>query len=302
MIRFPMFLCAALAASLSLSAQTADLRLTHTSFFPGFQPAGHGAANVGFENDGPGTDSNVTLTVTVTGSTDISLGHSGTSGGTCTTTPAASSATMVCTYPSIAGVNNEIINILAAMTGPTVPVVNASITSDTPDQNPANNTVSFPLEVNYADVAVTKSAPASVPAGTDLTYTITIGAPGASQTAAVQTVTLTDTLPTSLSFVSLTQTGGPAYSCTTGQTITCTNDVPTSQTATFSLVAHVNATSGTIMNTASGSSTIFDPDTTNNSSTATTTVTPGAVPTLSEWSLIALGMALAIGGALLIRR
>jgi uncharacterized repeat protein (TIGR01451 family) len=298
MVRIPLFLRAALAASLlPLAAQAADLRLTHFSFFPGLQPAGHGAANVGFQNDGPGTASNVTLTVTVTGSTDITLGHAGTSGGTCVTTPGANSATIVCTYPSIGGVNDETITISAAMTGTTVPVVNASITSDTPDENPANNTLTFPLDINYADVTVTKSGPASVQSGTDVTYTITIAAPGAVQSATSQSVTLTDTLPSSLSFVSLTQTGGPTYICTTGQTISCTNGVPIAQTATFSLVAHVNATSGTIANTASGSTTTFDPDTTNNSATSTTTVTPAAVPTLSEWALFALAGALALVAA-----
>lgn len=121
MTRFQLSLCAALAASLlALSAQAADLRLTHTSFFPGFQPAGRGAAMVGFENDsGPQAATNVTLTVTVTGSDDISLQHGGTSGGTCNTTTGTNSATIVCTYPSVGGANTESISISAAMTGST---------------------------------------------------------------------------------------------------------------------------------------------------------------------------------------
>lgn len=182
-----------------------------------------------------------------------------------------------------------------------MPVVSASITSDPPEPTPANNTLTFPLEVNHADVAVTKSAPATVQSGTDLTYILTIAAPGTNAAAAAGTVTLTDTLPASLSFVSLTQTAGPTYACTTGQTITCIGGAPVAQTATFSVVAHVNATNGTVANTATGSSNIFDPDMTNNSATASTTVTPAPVPTLSEWSLIALGVALALGGALLVR-
>jgi uncharacterized repeat protein (TIGR01451 family) len=306
MSRSMLFVCAALAASL-LSTQaaqgavaSADLRLTRTSFPAEFQAAGHGAANVGFQNDGPNTATNVTWTVTVTGSSDIFLEEGGTGGATCNTTSGANSATIVCTFPSVGSVNDDLINISARMTSTSPITVHATITSDTPDPNPANNDFTFPLVIDYADVAVTKTAPASVQSGTNLTYTITIDASGGGEASTPKTVTLTDTLPASLSFISLTQNSGFAYACTTGQTITCTHSAPTSA-ASFTLVAHVNATSGSITNTASGSSTLFDPDTTNNSSSATTTVTP-AVPTLSEWSLIAFGFALAIGGALLVRR
>lgn len=308
MFRYPILAFAALAAFLLATSPaqgavaSADLRLTHFSFSPALQPAGRGAANVGFQNDGPSSATNVTWTVTVSGSSDITLSEGGSGGASCNTTTGATSATIVCTFATVGGVNDDLISISAAMTSTSPITVHATITSATPDPNPANNDLTFPLDVNHADVAVTKTAPATVQSGTNLTYTLTIDAPGSYEGSPAQTVTLTDTLPASLSFVSLTQTSGPTYACTTGQTITCTNGAPTTGPASFALVAHVNATSGSIANTANGSSTLFDPDTTNNSATATTTVTPGAVPTLSEWSLIALGMALAIGGALLIRR
>src|SRR5262249_22729248 len=69
-----------------------------------------------------------------------------------------------------------------------------------------------------ADLAVTMSAPASVVAGNNVSYTITVTNNGPSD---AQTVSWTDTLPANTSFVSLNQGSGPAFTCATGSTMTC---------------------------------------------------------------------------------
>jgi hypothetical protein len=56
-----------------------------------------------------------------------------------------------------------------------------------------------------------------------------------------------------------------------------------------------------IRNTASVTADQYDPDLTNNSSTADISEVP-AVPTLSDWGLVLLGFALALAGARALRR
>jgi hypothetical protein len=56
-----------------------------------------------------------------------------------------------------------------------------------------------------------------------------------------------------------------------------------------------------IRNTASVTADQYDPDLTNNNSSADISDVP-AVPTLSEWALMLLGITLALGGARALRR
>src|SRR5207253_7411749 len=136
-----------------------------------------------------------------------------------------------------------------------------------------------PVPVNFVEAGVTKSGPASAIAGNNITYHLSISGPSSSDFPAYD-VTLTDTLPAGLSFVSLTQTGGPTYSCTTGQTISCTRSIPITTPATFDLVAKVTAASGSIVNTATASAQSFDPISANNSASVTTAIVAAPVPTL----------------------
>ena len=133
-----------------------------------------------------------------------------------------------------------------------------------------------------ADVFVTKTGNATVDAGSNLTYNITVFNAGPDD---ADNVSISDTLPAGTLFVTASQTGGPAFSCTTppvgsGGTVTC--DVallPALAPATFSLTVLVpaDAASGLVgTNTATVTSTTPDPDTANNSSSVTTTVATSA--------------------------
>jgi uncharacterized repeat protein (TIGR01451 family) len=136
-----------------------------------------------------------------------------------------------------------------------------------------------------ADLSVTKSAPATAAAGTDITYSLTISdlGPDASNGA-----TITDPLPAGLTFVSITQDSGPAFTCSTpgpgsGGTVECSlATFPAGASATFTLVAHIpsGATPGTFITNTATASTPFPtgtPDSTdeNNSASAATLVTGG---------------------------
>lgn len=129
-----------------------------------------------------------------------------------------------------------------------------------------------------ADLAVTKSGPATIIAGNNITYAVTVANNGPFD---AQSVTLSDTLPVGTTFVSEAQNTGPAFTCTnpavggTGSVSCAITTLASSASATFSLVFNVNANvaaGSTISNTASASSSTSDPTPGNNSQSASATV------------------------------
>jgi uncharacterized repeat protein (TIGR01451 family) len=126
-----------------------------------------------------------------------------------------------------------------------------------------------------ADIAVTKTGPASVSAGGSVSYGIGLANNGPDP---APSTTLTDALPAGTTFVSLAQTSGPAFTCTTpavgaAGTVSCSiATLAPGASAAFTLVAQAGSgTAGTtIANTASGSSAETDPNPANNSATAST--------------------------------
>lgn len=128
------------------------------------------------------------------------------------------------------------------------------------------------------DLAVTKTGPLEVKSGANASYLITVTNRGPDD---AQNVELTDVVPANMTFVSDTQTGGPAFNCTdptvgsTG-TISCTRaTLMKDETASFTFVFLVTAgtPNGTsIDNTASATSSTAELFPDNNSSTAPVTV------------------------------
>jgi uncharacterized repeat protein (TIGR01451 family) len=121
------------------------------------------------------------------------------------------------------------------------------------------------------DLAVVKtSTPNPVQAGLDLTYTITVTNLSTTATSA----TLTDPLPAEVSFVSVAPAGG--WTCAGTTTVTCnTAAIGAMSSSVFTLVVHVPETlaAGTVLvNTASVSGGLPDPNPDNNSSRNETTV------------------------------
>lgn len=139
----------------------------------------------------------------------------------------------------------------------------ASVGSDTPDPNTANNTAGASTTVNPpsgADLALTKrvsSAPALV--GENLVYTVTVTNRGPSVATGVK---LTDTLPTGLVFVSVTP-GSPQCNQTAG-VITC-NRGNLAANASVSTVIVARATqTGLVRNYAYTGALTPDPEIKNN--------------------------------------
>ncbi len=168
--------------------------------------------------------------------------------------------------------------------------------------------VAITFDAAQADLAVTKTGPATVTAGTDVAYTIVVTNNGADS---AQTVALADVLPASETFVSESQTTGPAFVCTnpavgTNGTVNCTiATLNSGASASFTLVAHLDsavAPGTTISNTATVSTSVTDPTPGNNGSTSSAPAhSIAAVPTLSTAGLFLLALALAGAAAFLTR-
>lgn len=131
-----------------------------------------------------------------------------------------------------------------------------------------------------SELAMSKTAPASVTAGTSLSYAIAVtnnGPDGALD------LVFTDNVPTGTTFASFTAPAG--WACTTPAvggtgTVNCTAaSLANGASANFALVVNVPASAAngsTISNTATVSSVFTDPNTGNNASTANTTVATSA--------------------------
>ncbi len=224
-------------------------------------------------NNGPSTATGVTVSdvlpagVTFT-STSSSQGSSSNSSGTVT----ASLGTIA------PGANATVTVVVDVDEATRTSISNtASVTSTETDSNTANNTATEPTTVNAnVDLAVTKVDDIDpITPGSTLQYTMVVTNNGPSQATGV---TLSDTLPAGLTFVSATSTVGTA----TGAGNVVTGNIGTlasGASATVTVTATVDTTAtGTLSNTATVTGTETDSNSTNNSATQTTEIAvPGSI-------------------------
>jgi uncharacterized repeat protein (TIGR01451 family) len=142
------------------------------------------------------------------------------------------------------------------------------------DATPANNTATdTDTVVAAADLSITKAASGSFAVGYNASYTLTARNNGPQSAAG--TITVSDTLPAGLTYVSAAGTG---WTCSNSSgTVTCTRAGPVTSGTTLpaiTITVTVALTAApSVTNTASvSSSTTFDPDSSDNSSTVTTNV------------------------------
>lgn len=129
-----------------------------------------------------------------------------------------------------------------------------------------------------ADLAVTKvDSPDPVAVGSNLTYTITVTNNGP---ATATGVTLTDTLPANVTFISATSTQG---TCTGTSTVTCNIGTLGANASRTVTIVVTPAIAGGISNTATVTANEPDINTANNTAAAVTTVTvPNQAPVASN--------------------
>lgn len=126
-----------------------------------------------------------------------------------------------------------------------------------------------------ADLSLTKTAPASVTAGDNVTFTLNWKNNGPDTAGGT---TVTDTLPAGVTFVSADS--GGVGSCSGTSTVTCAlGDVANAASGTITIVAKSSAP-GTLTNNASIADTTGDQNSANNSASSTTTVNAPPPPPL----------------------
>ena len=199
------------------------------------------------------------------------------------TAPCALSAgTVTCAIGTVLGNGADVrsLDFVFRATGPGPTSITATATlSGSNDTNAANNTQSQTTTViQGGNLGLAKTgSPSSVVGGANVTYTLTASNAGPN---ASGNIVVTDNLPPATSFVS---SSGSGWSCSNaGSVVTCTHAGPHAAGAAIpalAIVAQVNASGGTITNSATvapASGGTADPDNSNNTATADTTVLPGA--------------------------
>jgi uncharacterized repeat protein (TIGR01451 family) len=245
----------------------ADLAITKTDSPDPVLAGNNLTYTITVTNSGPDDATNVTVTDPLPG--EVTFVSAVGTGWVCNEL----SGTVTCTRSSLAvGVAPEI-TIVVTPTSAGEIINTASVASNETDTDVSNNE-SGPVSTTVnaaADLSITKDdAPDPVVVGDDLTYTITVTNNGPSP---ATDVTVTDTLPGSVTFVSATPSQGTP--CTGTSTVSCNLGTLTNgSNATVMIVVTPN-TEGLISNTASVAGNETDPVSGNDTSPPQeTTVNP----------------------------
>lgn len=180
----------------------------------------------------------------------------------------SNSGTLVCSMGNLAvgGRATIQLTVMPTITGTIESAV--QIAMNEADVNSINNSSTYRVRIVelISDISVFMSGPSSVSRNSNVTYKIDVTNNGLANSAGV---TMTDTLPSGMRFVSVSTTQG---SCSGTTTITCNLGAMSYQAkASITIVAQAR-TKGTFTNTARVSSLTKDPYTYNDSYKVTTTV------------------------------
>lgn len=262
----------------AVHAASVDLSLTQclTNPNPGIR-GGVVTVALNYENGSSSSASGASIriplpatTTYVSGSTSSACSHDG-------ATPGA----VTCTFPTLAGASSGTVSLQLRTTAATGASISsaASFTTGPADTDPnaANNQQSCSATIdNGADLSATLSGPANAPGGSDITWTVSGNNAGPD---AASNQVFSATLPATLSYQS---TSGAGWSCATaGQSLTCTRGSALASGASYPPLSFVtrlssSVSSGNVTLSGSISSATGDPNTANNSSSATVSLSPGA--------------------------
>ena len=232
-------------------------------------------------NSGPSTATNAMLADTLPAG--LEFASVVTSQGTCTTAPSGSQTAISCAFGSLPVNTTATVTIRArpdaTLLGTTV-TNTATATSDV-TAAPASDSATLTIRPG-ADLAITKTASAAtVDQNAAVSYTLTSTNNGPASATNVQIV---DRLPAAIdTSQTVTSTPSSGGSCSrSGSTVTCIWTGATANAATRSVtisgttLASVPVTDRNAINRANVFSNTDDPDGSDNSATATVTVTPAA--------------------------
>ena len=256
----------------------------------------------------PGNNVSYTIAVTNNGPSDaqaVQLTDSTPAGLTFVSATAPCAGGFPCALSTVT--NGQVVTITVVYTVPANyagvnPIVNtASVSSTTPDPNSGNNSSSANTNVGpgNADLSITKSGPATVNAGTSITYTLLISNSGPSP---ADGATYGDAVPTGVTGVAAScgsPTGGAT--CATpgvsGNNVTgSVPNLPSGGSVTITVTGFAPATATTLTNTATISppANVTDPNTNNNQSSTNTNVL--VAPVMADLAVTKIGPATAAPG------
>jgi len=246
---------------------SADLAVTKTDSPDPLYVGNNLTYTVAVSNIGPSPATGVTMTDTLpAGVTYVSASSTK---GTCS----HSGDQVTCTIGPMAVSEPVTVTIIVTLTTPGIITNTAMVSGIEHDPNPLNNIATLETTVlASADLAVTKTdSPDPVYVGENLTYTVAVTNNGPSSATGV---TMTDTLPTGVTYVSASSTKGTCSH--SGDQITCAiGPMAVSESATITIVV-TPTTPGTITNTAIVSGNEHDPILSNNTVAQETTVLASA--------------------------
>jgi uncharacterized repeat protein (TIGR01451 family) len=266
-------------ASVTVNAKDADLSITKTDSPDPVLAGNNITYTIDVKNNGPDASLNLTLSDSVPANTTFQS-LSSPVGWSCLTPSAGGTGSISCTLSSLPNGQTDsftlVVKVNSGISGNAIISNTATASSSTTFDPVTPNSATATTTVQpVADLSISKAdSPDPVLTGGDITYTITATNSGPD---AATNATLADTIPTNTTFRSITPPAG--WTCGTTPAIggagpiSCTNPSFAVGSSVFTLVVRVNAgvaDNTTISNTASISSSTFDP-TTPNSATATTT-------------------------------
>jgi uncharacterized repeat protein (TIGR01451 family) len=261
------------ASDVTVITATPDLTISKThsgNFEQGQRNANY---TITITNAGSAASSG-TITVIDTLPADLTFVSASGSGWDCTGS-SNQLATCTTTGSIAASGTSTIVLVVDVATHATLSIVNAVSVSGGGGYNPTKNTATDPTTVTaMPDLVVTKSHSGNFKDGGAGTYTITVGNIGTADSTG--TVTVTDTLPSGLSYSSFT---GTDWSCTAGTPVTCSTSAAikvggNSQFTLTVLVASGATTPQVNEVTVSGGGEL---NTSNNTASDSTAITPVAV-------------------------
>ena len=259
--------------------ELADLEITKLCKPDGPLQAGDTATCTIFvDNHGPSDARNVTVTDTHLASGPFTIGTVTASQGSC---DPPSGGVITCHLGTLAAASptssgRATITIEITATDETDVNDVATVTSSTPDPDTTNNQGQGTIHVSgVADLALTKTGPATAVAGTNATYTLGVTNNGPST---AKNVIVEDLLPAEVHVVSVTGTGGATCNASIpGNPLaptTCSfGPLASGASRTMTIVVTIDpAALGILHDDARASSGTFDPDLSDNLATFATTV------------------------------
>ncbi|HEX8410119.1 MAG TPA: lamin tail domain-containing protein [Thermoanaerobaculia bacterium] len=310
-------------ATTTVGVGSADVSITKTDSPDPVNAGANITYTVTVNNAGPTNAASAVMNDTLPASTTF-VSLSAPAGWTCTTPAVGATGTVSCTNPSLGtggAVFSLVVRVAPATASGTVITNTATVSSTTADPTPGNESAVATTNVlSPANVTGTKTVTGTFAPNSSVTYTIVLTNSGPSTQQNNAGDELADVLPSSLTLVSATATGGTALANVGTNTVTWNGSIAAgaSVTITINAIIRLDATAGTTVSNQGTINYDADGNGTNESTRPTDSPATGgtsdatiftvgaaalaAIPTLDEWALLALMALLATVAALALKR